>query len=127
MVLATVVGGAVVVVGALVVVGCTVVVGGAVEVVGGAVVVGDTVVVTGAAVVVLVGASVVFRGCATALNGACALQRGVSQQLKEQLCIAPPREAFTMLHPSFQEHKKPGKHPLELMNSFRAPSKACRV
>lgn len=121
MVLATVVGGAVVVVGALVVVGCTVVVGGAVEVVGGAVV------VTGAAVVVLVGASVVFRGCATALNGACALQRGVSQQLKEQLCIAPPREAFTMLHPSFQEHKKPGKHPLELMNSFRAPSKACRV
>lgn len=118
--LATVVGGAVVVVGALVVVGCTVVVGGPV-------VVGDTVVVTGAAVVVLVGASVVFRGCATALNGACALQRGVSQQLKEQLCIAPPRETFTMLHPSFQEHKKPGKHPLELMNSFRAPSKACRV
>lgn len=121
MVLATVVGGAVVVVGALVVVGCTV------EVVGSAVVVGDTVVVTGAAVVVLVAASVVFRGCATALNGACALQRGVSQQLKEQLCIAPPREAFTMLHPSFHEHKKPGKHPLELMNSFRAPSKACRV
>lgn len=121
MVLATVVGGAVVVVGALVVVGCTV------EVVGSAVVVGDTVVVTGAAVVVLVAASVVFRGCAIALNGACALQRGVSQQLKEQLCIAPPREAFTMLHPSFHEHKKPGKHPLELMNSFRAPSKACRV
>lgn len=120
MVLVTVLGGAVVVVGALVVVGCTVVVGGPV-------VVGDTVVVTGAAVVVLVAASVVFRGCATALNGACALQRGVSQQLKEQLCIAPPREAFTMLHPSFQEHKKPGKHPLELMNSFRAPSKACRV
>lgn len=119
-VLATVFGGAVVVVGALVVVGCTVVVGGAV-------VVGDTVVVTGAAVVVLVAASVVFRGCAIALNGACALQRGVSQQLKEQLCIAPPREAFTMLHPSFHEHKKPGKHPLELMNSFRAPSKACRV
>lgn len=118
MVLATVVGGAVVVVGALVVVG-------AVEVVGGPVVVGCTVVVTGAAVVVLVGASVVFRGCATALNAACALQRGVSQQLKEQLCIAPPREAFTMPHPSFQEHKKPGKHPLELMNSFRAPSKAC--
>lgn len=120
MVLATVLGGAVVVVGALVVVGFTVVVGGAV-------VVGDTVVVTGVAVVVLVAASVVFRGCATALNGACALQRGVSQQLKEQLCIAPPREAFTMLHPSFQEHKKPGKHPLEWMNSFRAPSKACRV
>lgn len=118
MVFATVLGGAVVVVKALVVVGCTVVVGGAV-------VVGDTVVVAGAAVVVLV--SVVFRGCATELNGACALQRGVSQQLKEQLCIAPPREAFTMLHPSFHEHKKPGKHPLELMNSFRAPSKACRV
>ena len=113
-------------------------VGGRTEVVGANVVVGGNVVV-GAAVVV--GARVVVCGCVVigadwvvgatggitaAATEACALQRGVSQQFNEQFRIAPLRVAFTMLH-ALPEQRKLGKHPLELMSSFRAPSKACSV
>ena len=97
----------------------------------GAVVVGGKVVVGGAVVVggwVVAGAAVVaaaVAGGVVATEGAPALlHNGVLQQLNEHDCIPPLREVFTISHPWFPLQRNSGKHPFELMNSFRTPSKA---